>query len=132
MVLFSHGLGGSRNGYKYLRTCWTGKGYATIFLQHPGSDESLLQGVSPSQAVRQLRDAATRKNMELRTDDVTAVSDRSLRNDPPPIPKHHRTIEAITTAFFDAYLHGNKEARIWLRDGGTKEALEPQDTWQTK
>ena len=63
VVIFSHGLGGSRNGYKYLRTCWTGRGYATIFLQHPGSDESLLQGVSPSQAVRQLRDAATRKNM---------------------------------------------------------------------
>ena len=75
MVLFSHGLGGSRNGYKYLRTCWTGRGYATIFLQHPGSDESLLQGVSPSQAVRQLRDAATRKNMELRTDVCTDVLD---------------------------------------------------------
>ena len=73
VVLFSHGLGGSQNGYKYLRTCWTGRGYATIFLQHPDSDESLLQGVSPSQAVRQLRDAATRKNMELRTDDVTDV-----------------------------------------------------------
>ena len=260
VVLFSHGLGGSRNGYKYLRTCWTGRGYATIFLQHPGSDESLLQGVSPSQAVRQLRDAATRKNMELRTDDVTdvldaitgwisdkespfyrrmdahnvglaghsmgaktsqlmigqrrllsttkndkriraavlmspscpsllsaksvfgsvitpcllltgtrdnlpffsnqsidsrrtifpalpsgnayelvlfnathsAFSDRSLRNDPPPNPKHHRAIEAITTAFFDAYLQGNEQARIWLRDGVTKDALEPQDTWQTK
>ncbi len=24
VVLFSHGLGGSRNGYKYLRTCWVG------------------------------------------------------------------------------------------------------------
>ena len=75
VILFSHGLGGSRNGYKYLRTCWTGRGYATIFLQHPGSDESLLQGVSPSQAIRQLRDAATRKNMNLRVDDVTDVLD---------------------------------------------------------
>ena len=72
-ILFSHGLGGSRNGYKYVRTCWTARGYATIFLQHPGSDESLFLGVSPSQAVGQLRDAATRKNMNLRKNDVTDV-----------------------------------------------------------
>ena len=260
MILFSHGLGGSRNGYKYVRTYWTGRGYATIFLQHPGSDESLLQGVSPSQALRQRRGAATRKNMNLRVDDVTddldamsvwtsdekspfygrmntnnvglaghsmgaktvqitigqqrwlsstkkdkriraavlmspsspslqsagsafgavttpcllltgtrdtlpffsnqsidsrraifsalpsgnayelvlhnathsAFSDRSIRNDPPPNPKHHRAIEAITTAFWDAYLQGDEEARKWFRDSGTKAALEPQDTWQTK
>ena len=49
VILFSHGLGGSRNGYKYVRACWTARGYATIFLQHPGSDESLFQGVPPSQ-----------------------------------------------------------------------------------
>ena len=260
VILFSHGLGGSRNGYKYVRTYWTGRGYATIFLQHPGSDESLLQGVSPSQAIRQLRDAATRKNMNLRVDDVTdvldamsvwtsdekspfygrmntnnvglaghsmgaktaqlmigqqgwlsrtrkdkriraavvmspsspslqsaesafgsvttpcllltgtrdsvpflsdqstesrravfpalpsgnayelvlhnathsAFTDRSRRNDTPHNPKHHRAIEAITTAFWDAYLQGNKEAQKWLRDSGTKDALEPQDTWKTK
>ena len=75
MILFSHGLGGSPNGYRYVRTCWTGRGYVTIFLQHPGSDESLLQGVPPSQAIRQLRDAATLNNMNLRVDDVTDVPD---------------------------------------------------------
>lgn len=75
MILFSHGLGGSRHGYNYVRTCWTARGYATIFLQHPGSDESLHQGVSRSQAVRQLRGAATRKNMNLRVDDVSDVID---------------------------------------------------------
>ena len=62
----------------------------------------------------------------------SAFSDRSLRNDPPPNPKHHRAIEAITTAFWDAYLQDNEDAKKWLRDGGTKDALEPQDTWQTK
>ena len=260
VILFSHGLGGSRNGYKYVRACWTARGYATIFLQHPGSDESLFQGVPPSQAVRQLRDAATRENMNLRKDDVTdvlnamsvwnsdkkgpfygrldtknigmaghsmgaktsqlmigqrgwlssakndkriraavlmspsspslqsvssafgsvttpcllltgtrdnvpffsnqifelrrtifpalpsgnvyelvlhnathsAFSDKPLRNDPPPNPKHHLAIEAITTAFWDAYLQGNKNALTWLRNGGAKAVLEPKDTWQTK
>ena len=243
VILFSHGLGGSRNGYKYLRTWWTGRGYATIFLQHPGSDESLVKGESPGEAVRQLRSAATRKNMNLRVDDLTDVLDamrvwasdkkspfygkmdthnvglaghsmgaiasqlmigqrrllstpknekriragvlmspscpsllsagsafgsvtspcllltgtrdylpffsnqstdsrrtifpalpsgnsyelvlhnathsafsgRLIRHDPPPNPKHHLAIEAITTAFWDAYLQGNKEAKTWLK-----------------
>lgn len=46
VILFSHGLGGSRTGCEYIRTYWTARGYATIFLQHPGSDESLLDGLS--------------------------------------------------------------------------------------
>ena len=62
----------------------------------------------------------------------SAFSTRSIRNDPPPNPKHHRAIEAITTAFWDAYLQGNKKAANWLRNGGAKAMLEPQDTWQTK
>jgi len=260
VILFSHGLGGSRNGYAYVRTHWTRRGYATIFLQHPGSDESLLQGVTSNQALRQLRGAATRENMNLRVDDVTdvldaisvwmineentlygrldtnkigmaghsmgaktsqlmigqrrwlsstnedkriraavlmspsspsfqsaasafgavttpcllltgtrdsvpfrsdqsiesrravfpvlpagnayelvlhnarhsAFSEKPLPNDPPPNPKHHRAIKAITTGFWDAYLQDNFEAQTWLRNGGPKEILEPQDTWQTK
>ena len=62
----------------------------------------------------------------------SAFSTRSIRNDPTPNPKHHRAIEAITTAFWDAYLQGNKKATIWLRNGGTKDVLEPQDSWQSK
>ena len=36
VILFSHGLGGSRNGYKYVRTYWMGRGYATIFFNIRG------------------------------------------------------------------------------------------------
>ncbi len=75
VILFSHGLGGSRTGCEYIRTYWTARGYATIFLQHPGSDESLLDGLSPSQGLRSLRSAATRKNLNLRVDDVRDVLD---------------------------------------------------------
>jgi predicted dienelactone hydrolase len=260
VILFSHGLGGSRTGCEYIRAYWTARGYATIFLQHPGSDESLLDGLSPSQVSRTLRSAATRKNLNLRVDDVTDVLDaiatwnsdkkspfycrmntnkvglaghsmgartaqiiigeqgwlgttkrdmriraavvmspsspslqsadsafgsvatpcllltgtrdsvallsnqsvdsrravfpalpsgnayelvlhnathsafteRSRKNEPPHNPKHHRAIEAITTAFWDAYLQSNKEAKKWLREGGAKNAIEPQDTWLTK
>ena len=62
----------------------------------------------------------------------SAFSDRSIRNDPPPNPKHHRAIEAITTAFWDAYLQGNEDAVNLLRNGGAKAILDTQDSWQSK
>jgi predicted dienelactone hydrolase len=33
VILFSHGLGGSRQGCGYLREHWAGRGYVAVFLQ---------------------------------------------------------------------------------------------------
>ena len=41
VLLFSHGLGGSREGYAYLGKHWAAQGYVAVFLQHPGSDSSV-------------------------------------------------------------------------------------------
>src|ERR1700682_6560759 len=41
VVLFSHGLGGSREGYAFLRNRWAARGYVAVFLQRPGSDDSV-------------------------------------------------------------------------------------------
>src|SRR5687767_11794832 len=41
VVLFSHGLGGSRENNQYLANHWTARGYVCVFLQHPGSDENV-------------------------------------------------------------------------------------------
>lgn len=41
LVLFSHGLGGSRFGYRYLGSHWAGEGFASLHVQHVGSDNSL-------------------------------------------------------------------------------------------
>ena len=73
VILFSHGLGGSREAASYLRRHWTARGYITIFLQHQGSDSSLRHNVSRLEAIRQLRNAAGRENLELRVTDVTDV-----------------------------------------------------------
>ena len=62
----------------------------------------------------------------------SAFTDRSRRNDTLPNSKHHRAIEAITTAFWEAYLQGNEEAQGLPRNGRINEMIEPQDTWQTK
>ena len=41
ILIFSHGLGGSRDGYEYLGRHWAGAGYVSVHLQHHGSDESV-------------------------------------------------------------------------------------------
>jgi predicted dienelactone hydrolase len=44
LLLFSHGLGGSRAGGAQWAEYWAAHGYAVIAVQHPGSDESLWRG----------------------------------------------------------------------------------------
>jgi predicted dienelactone hydrolase len=44
VIVFSHGLGGSRNGYSYLGKHWASRGYISIHLQHLGSDDSIFKG----------------------------------------------------------------------------------------
>jgi dienelactone hydrolase len=44
VIVFSHGLGGSRNGYAYLGEHWASRGYVSVHLQHAGSDDSLTAG----------------------------------------------------------------------------------------
>lgn len=45
---------------------------------------------------------------------------------------HHRAIQAISTAFWDAYLSGDAAAKAWLDGGGPRSVLERADSWKTK
>lgn len=262
VVLFSHGLGGSRTGSRYLGEHWSQRGYVVVALQHPGSDESVWRDVPLSQRMTAMRRAASFENFRLRVDDVAAVldqlvkwnandvhslsgrldldrvgmaghsfggqttqavsgqafpligrrltdprikaavvmspgtprgrldagsafsevaipwllltgtrdtaviggqtiesrlavfpslpvgqayelvlhdaehsafTDRSLPGDRlPRNPHHHRAILAITTAFWDAFLRQDANAREWLDGAGCRGALEAQDRWQRK
>ena len=78
VILFSHGLGGSREGNPYLGQHWSARGYVVVFLQHAGSDE------------------------------------------------------ALSTAFWDAWLRENVSAREWLDGTGPSSLLEQTDRWQHK
>lgn len=53
VILFSHGLGGSRDGYRYLGECWASRGYVSVHVQHPGSDASVLHSLRPFRAMVQ-------------------------------------------------------------------------------
>ena len=79
VVLFSHGLGGSRAGSAFLGRHWAARGYIAVFLQHPGSDESVWRNVLPARRMAALREAANLANFRARVQDVPAVLDALTR-----------------------------------------------------
>ena len=74
--MFSHGLGGSREGSKFLGERWAARGYFTVFVQHPGSDESVWKNAPPAERMAALRKAASLENFFLRVADIRAVLDQ--------------------------------------------------------
>lgn len=56
IVIFSHGLGGSREAAGYLMNYLAQNGFIGVVLQHPGSDSALLRGERrPARAIESLR-----------------------------------------------------------------------------
>ena len=47
-------------------------------------------------------------------------------------PNHHQAILAATTAFWDAYLRDDPEAKKWLDGEEVRGVLEANDKWQRK
>ena len=76
VLLFSHGLGGSREMGLYLGEHWAARGDIAVFLQHPGSDTSVWKGKRPAQIMAAMKDAANAENFLLRAKDVPAVLDQ--------------------------------------------------------
>jgi dienelactone hydrolase len=76
VVLFSHGLGGSREGSAYLGNHWAARGYVVVFLQHPGSDDSVWKDQPARERMAAMRAAADLQNFVLRVDDVRALLDQ--------------------------------------------------------
>ncbi len=257
VVLFSHGLGGSREGSEFLGEQWSARGYVAVFVQHPGSDDAVWKNASPSERMGAMQGAASLENFLLRVHDVPAVldqlavwnksgplagrmdlakigmsghsfgavtteavsgealvlsgtkltdpriraavifspstplstsaerafgavkipwllmtgtkdmapigvadmksrlavypalhgapkyevildkaehsvfTDRALPGDSEPRnPNHHRVILALSTAFWDAYLRGDKDALGWLNGAGPRTVMEPADDWK--
>ncbi len=261
VVLFSHGLGGSNQGNDHLSGHWSRRGYAVVFVQHPGSDSSVWSGQPLQRRRAGVEQAASAQNLLLRLGDIPAVlnqletwnrdpghplsgrldltrigmsghsfgalttqgvsgqsfgrqgprfADPRIRgaamfspsaprqgspaaafgkvkipwmlmtgtNDTAPIggatledrfnvyphlppggkyelvldgaehsaftdrrlpgdrqsrnPNHHRAIQALSTAFWDAHLRGDSAARAWLEGSAVRTVLDPKDRWQRK
>ncbi|QDU90253.1 Alpha/beta hydrolase family protein [Pirellulimonas nuda] len=79
LAMFSHGLGGSREMSAYLGKHWSARGYVVVFLQHPGSDDSVWKEARPLQRMAAMRQAANLENFLLRAGDVPATIDALQR-----------------------------------------------------
>jgi len=85
-IIFSHGLGGSREGYEYLGRFWAENGLISIHLQHAGSDEAVWKG--KKQPLAEMRKAAANPANALeRVKDVSFTLDRlaKINNQPGPL-----------------------------------------------
>lgn len=84
VLLFSHGLGGSRDNNTFLGAHWAARGYAVVFIQHHGSDESVWKNKRPLAARAAMQKAASLENFRLRADDIPAVLDQLTAWDTTP------------------------------------------------
>ena len=76
VILFSHGLGGSRENSRYLGEHWAAAGYVGVFMQHAGSDETVWKSVPLRQRMAALRAATGAQELLNRLDDVAFVIDQ--------------------------------------------------------
>ncbi len=79
LVIFSHGLGGSREGGKAWGEHWSANSYVVVHVQHPGSDDSLWRGAGEGPLKQRMSRGATPEQLLGRIDDVRFVLDELAR-----------------------------------------------------
>ena len=81
IIIFSHGLGGNREGYEYLGRHWAGCGYVSVHLQHLGSDDAVWRNaggfLQAAEAFK--RSVADVSNAINRAKDVSFAIDQMLK-----------------------------------------------------
>lgn len=80
LVVFSHGIGGSRRGYSYLGEHFASRGVASLHLQHVGSDRSLWGG-NPFSLLGRLQEAAREGEALERVRDLRFALDQVLAHE---------------------------------------------------
>ncbi|MDG2012536.1 MAG: dienelactone hydrolase [Pirellulaceae bacterium] len=90
VILFSHGLGGSREASPFLARQWSGRGYCVVFLQHAGSDRDVIKNAPRFQKRTALRNAANGESAKQRISDVHATLDQLEQLNRAPGQLHNR------------------------------------------
>jgi pimeloyl-ACP methyl ester carboxylesterase len=129
LVVFSHGIGGSRRGYGYLGEHFAVNGIASLHLQHVGSDRSLWTGNLWS-LVGRLQDAAQEREALERVHDFSFALDQLLAHEEFGRRIDRRRIAAAghsygaNTALLAAGARVQREGRrLELRDSRVKAAV---------
>ena len=76
VILFSHGLGGSREASPFLGNQWSARGYCVVFMQHTGSDREEIKNAPRFQRLQALKNAMSRESVINRNNDVRATLDQ--------------------------------------------------------
>jgi predicted dienelactone hydrolase len=80
VIVYSHGLGGTREASAFACEYWATAGYLVIALQHPGSDDQVWR--DSKAPMQDMKLAASGVNLVLRTQDVAfALDELRRRND---------------------------------------------------
>lgn len=79
VVIFSHGLGGSRENSAYLGNYWADHGYVAVFVQHKGSDEGVWKSVGRGERMAAMKSAASLQAALARYADIPFVLDELER-----------------------------------------------------
>jgi dienelactone hydrolase len=93
LVVFSHGIGGTRQGYSYLGRHWAQQGFASLHLQHVGSDHQVWRG-NPLAVVGRLQSAAQEAEALARVADLRFALDQVLAGELAPLLDRHRIVGA--------------------------------------
>lgn len=80
LIVFSHGIGSSRDGYTYLGQYWANHGIASLHLQHVGSDRDLWRG-NVFSLVARFQQAASDHEAIARVRDLSFALDRLLESE---------------------------------------------------
>lgn len=76
IIVFSHGLGGSRENGVYLAEHWARNGYVAVFVQHAGSDESVWKEAERGERMAAMKQAASGRSLLDRLGDIPFVLDQ--------------------------------------------------------
>lgn len=102
VVIFSHGLGGSRDAAPYLGNFWSQKGYICIAVQHAGSDTAVWRSsLAEGKAVmmQKMKAAANGQNLIDRAGDIKFVIDEmARRNQSDPLLKNKMDLNKIAVS----------------------------------
>jgi predicted dienelactone hydrolase len=124
LVVFSHGIGGSRRGYSYLGSHFAAEGYASLHLQHVGSDRSLWSAGSPLALVGRLQGAAQDAEAIARVHDLRFALSHVLGGEFGALLDGQRVVAAGHSYGANTTLLASG-ARV-VRDGQTLDLREPR------
>ncbi len=127
VIIFSHGLGGTRDGYEYLGRQWASYGYVSVHVQHIGSDSAVWSEGRLDRLMENMeKAAASMENITNRPLDVSfAIDQMEKMNHNDPALKGRLDLNRIGVAghSFGAFTTMAVAGEVFVEPGGREVAF---------